>query len=96
MNPKDIQGVRDGNSGMTTLEVTLTLPDQLAQAARQAGLLTGGSLERLIEQALQRQAGQQLLDAMQRLRDANTPPLTEDDVAAAVAAVRKSRGEAGR
>jgi uncharacterized protein len=70
---------------MTTLEVTLTLPDKLAQAARQAGLLTGSALERLIEQALQRQAGQQLLDAMQRLRDANTPPLTEDDVAAAVA-----------
>jgi cytochrome P450 len=80
---------------MTTLEVTLTLPDQLAQAARQAGLLTGSALERLIEQALQRQAGQQLLDAMQRLRDANTPPLTEDDVAVAVAAVRKTRGEAG-
>jgi hypothetical protein len=80
---------------MTTLEVTLTLPDQLAQAARQAGLLTGSALERLIEQALQRQAGQQLLDAMQRLRDAKAPPLTEADVAEAVAAVRKTRGEAG-
>jgi Xaa-Pro aminopeptidase len=80
---------------MTTLEVTLTLPDPLAQAARKAGLLNGTAIERLIEQALQREAGKQLLDAMQRLRDAPAPPLTEADVAAAVAAVRKTRGEAG-
>lgn len=55
---------------MTTLEVTLTLSDQLAQAAQRAGLLTGSAIERLIAEALQREAGQQLLDAMQRLRDA--------------------------
>jgi Xaa-Pro aminopeptidase len=66
---------------MTTLEVTLTLPDQLA-----------------IEEALQREAGKQLLDAMQRLRDANAPPMTEADIATAVSAMRaarKARGEAG-
>jgi cytochrome P450 len=83
---------------MTTLEVTLTLPDQLAKAAQRAGLLTGSALERLIEEALQREAGKQLLDAMQRLRDANAPPLTEADIATAVSttrAARKARGEAG-
>jgi cytochrome P450 len=83
---------------MTTLEVTLTLPDQLAKAALQAGLLTGAALERLIEEALQREAGKQLLDAMQRLRDANAPPMTEADIATAVSAMRaarKARGEAG-
>lgn len=80
---------------MARLQVTLTLPDQLAQAARQADLLTGSALVRLIEQALQREAGKQLLDAMQRLRGANVPALTEADVAAAVTAARKTRGEAG-
>ncbi len=80
---------------MTTLEVKLNLPDQLAQAAQRAGLLTGTAIERLIEEALQREAGKQLLDAMQRMRDANVPPLNEDDVATAVTAARKARGEAG-
>ena len=80
---------------MTTLEETLTLPDQLAQAAQRAGLLTGSAIERLIAEARQREAGQQLLDAMQRLRDAPGPPLSEADIAAAVKAGRQARGEAG-
>jgi hypothetical protein len=80
---------------MTTLEVTLTLSDQLAKAAQRAGLLTGSAIERLIEQALQREAGRELLDAMQRLRDAPGPALTEADIAAAVTAARQPRGEAG-
>jgi hypothetical protein len=83
---------------MTTLEVKLNLPDQLAQAAQRAGLLTGTAIERLIEEALQREAGKQLLDAMQRMRDANVPPLTEDEITTAVTATRaarKARGEAG-
>jgi hypothetical protein len=37
------------------------------------------------------QAGKWLLDAMQRLRDANVPPLTEEDVAEEVKAARKAR-----
>jgi hypothetical protein len=73
---------------MTTLEVKLILSDQLAQAAQRAGLLTGTAIERLIEEALQREAGKQLLDAMQRMRDANVPPLTEEDIAAEVKAAR--------
>jgi hypothetical protein len=37
------------------------------------------------------QAGDELLDAMQRLREANTPPLTEEDVAEEVKAARAAR-----
>jgi hypothetical protein len=83
---------------MTTLQVQLNLPDQVAQDAQRAGLLTGAAIERLIAEALQREAGKQLLDAMQCLRKANGPPLTEDDIASAVTATRtarKRRGEAG-
>jgi cytochrome P450 len=83
---------------MTTLQVQLNLPDQVAQEARRAGLLTGTAIERLIEEALRRDAGKKLLDAMQRMRDANEPPLTEEDIAAevkAARAARKDRGEAG-
>lgn len=83
---------------MTTLEVKLNLPDQIAQEAQRAGLLSGQAIERLIEEAVRREAGKKLLDAMQRLRDANVPPLTEDEIAEevkAVRAVRKASGAAG-
>jgi hypothetical protein len=76
---------------MTTLEVTLNLPDQIAQEAQRAGLLNGRAIERLIEEAVRREAGKKLLEAMQRLRDANVPPLTEDDIDAEVKAARAAR-----
>ena len=67
---------------MTTLELKLNLPDELAQEAQRAGLLTEQAVERLIEEAVRREAGKKLLDAMQRLRAANVPPLTEEEIAA--------------
>jgi hypothetical protein len=76
---------------MTTLEVKLNLPDQIAQEAKRAGLLNGRAIERLIEEAVRREAGKKLLDAMQRLHKANEPPLTEEDVAEAVKAARAAR-----
>ena len=84
---------------MTTLQVKLTLPDQVAKEAKRAGLLTEKAIERLIEEAVQRDAGKKLLDAMQRLRTANVPPLTEEEIAAEVKAARtarRSNGETGR
>ena len=71
---------------MTTVEVKLNLPDQIAQEAKRAGLLTGRAIERLIEEAVRREAGKKLLEAMQKLRDANAPPLAEDEIAAQVKA----------
>lgn len=84
---------------MTTLELKLTLPDEVALEAQRAGLLTEQAVGRLIEEAVRREAGKKLLDAMQRLRAANVPPLTEEEIAAEVKAVRAARraaGEAGR
>jgi cytochrome P450 len=84
---------------MTKVQLTLNLPDSLAREAQAAGLLTEQAVERLIEEALRREAGNKLLDAMQRLRAANVPPLMEEEIAAeikAVRAARKAAGEAGR
>jgi hypothetical protein len=84
---------------MTKVEVKLNLPDEIAEEARRAGLLTEQAIERLIEEAVRRDAGKKLLDAMQRLRAANVPPLSEEDVIAEVQAARAARraaGEAGR
>lgn len=80
---------------MTTLEMKLELSESLAKDAQAAGLLTPKAIERLIEEAVRREAGKRLLDAMQRLRAANMPPLTEKEIAEEVAAVRAARKASG-
>ncbi len=61
---------------MTTVEIKLNLPDQVALEAQRAGLLSDLAIGRLIEEAVRREAGKRLLEAMARLREANVPPLT--------------------
>lgn len=78
---------------MTTIQIELS--DATAQAAQQAGLLSDQAIGRLIEEAVRREAGKRLLDAMARLREANVPPLTEEDIAVEVAAVRAARKATG-
>ena len=80
---------------MTTLDVKLNLPDQIAQEAQRAGLPSGQAISRLIEEAVRREAGKRLLDAMQRLRAANVPPLSEEEIAEEVKAVRAARKAGG-
>jgi post-segregation antitoxin (ccd killing protein) len=74
---------------MTTL--TINLPDNLAKEAQAAGLLNSRAIERLVEEAVRREAGKKLLDAMQRLREANVPPLSEEEIAQEVKAARAAR-----
>lgn len=84
---------------MTTFEIRFSLPDNVANEAKAAGLLAPEAITRLIEEAVRREAGKRLLDAMQRLRAANVPPLTEEEIAAEVKAARAERRaarEAGR
>ncbi len=80
---------------MTTLDLKLNLPDQVALEAQRAGLLSDQAIAGLIEEAVRREAGKRLLDAMARLREANVPPLTEEEIAEEVAAVRAARKAAG-
>ncbi|WP_291997535.1 hypothetical protein [Candidatus Accumulibacter sp. ACC012] len=76
---------------MATVDLKLNLPDSVVLEAKRAGLLTDQAIGRLIEEAVRREAGKRLLEAMSRLREANAPPLTEDEIAAEVAAVRVQR-----
>ena len=48
-------------------EVIVKLPDELAQRAKRAGLLTDSAIQRLLEEAMRREAGQRLLHVAQRL-----------------------------
>jgi hypothetical protein len=82
---------------MTTVQ--LTLPDDLAQQAKAAGLLTPEALERMLAAALRRrQAGEELLKVAARIEAAGIPPMTMEEINAEVKAVRAERRkrEAGR
>ncbi len=76
---------------MTTLELTLTLPDELAQRAKEAGLLSNAAIQMLLEEAVRREAGRKLLAVAERLHAASIPPLSAEDVVAEVKAARAEK-----
>jgi hypothetical protein len=77
---------------MTTLELKLTLPDELAQRARDAGLLTPQALERLLNEELRRkQAADSLLSIAGRVAAAGIPPMSMEEINAEVKAARAER-----
>lgn len=73
---------------MTTLKVTLDLPDRLAREVKAAGLLTPESLSQLLKQALRRRAGQALLAGAAQ---AGGKPMSMDEIQTEVNAVRRAR-----
>ena len=72
-------------------EVMVKLPDELAQRAKRAGLLTDSAIQRLLEEAMRREAGQRLLQVAQRLQAAGVEPMSEDEIVAEVKAARAER-----
>ena len=72
--------------------IQIELPDATAQAAREAGLLTPQSLERLINDALKRKkAAQALLSIADRVAAAGVAPMSMDEINAEVKAARAER-----
>lgn len=76
---------------MTTLELKLSLPERLAKEAQAAGLLTSEAITQLVKEAVRRRAGQALLDAAERVAQADIPPLSMEEIQAEVNAVRQAR-----
>ena len=62
------------------MQVTLNLPDELVLRAQDAGLLTVEALQKLLEEAVRRQAGRKLLSMAERLHAAGIPPMSEDEL----------------
>jgi hypothetical protein len=79
-------------------ELLVNLPDDLARQAREAGLLSDAAIRKLLEDAVRRQSGLRLREAMDKLHAANIPPMTDEEVQAEVDAVRAARRarDAGR
>ncbi len=79
---------------MTTLQIEL--PDNTAQAARAADLLTPQALDRLLTQALrQREAANSLLLIADRVAAAGIAPMSMQEINAEVKAARSKRRKNG-
>lgn len=76
---------------MTTIDIKLQLPDEVAQEAAAQGLLTAATVEQLIRAELKRRKTEQLFAIMDRLADADKGTLTEQDIDAEINAYRAER-----
>jgi hypothetical protein len=80
---------------MTTVQ--LVLPDQLAQEAQRAGLLSPQLLEEWLRERQRDQRANQLFSAMDRMSAVNDPAiLSPEAVAEEIAAMRAERRANGR
>ena len=72
-------------------EWMVKLPDELAQRAKNAGLLTDSAIQLLLEEAMRREAGRRLLQVAGRLHAADVAPMSEAEVVAEVKAASIER-----
>jgi hypothetical protein len=80
---------------MTTVQ--LTLPDQLAQEAQRAGLLTPNALEEWLRKQLKAKAAEELVAMLDKLDTAaNDDYMSPEDVAEEIRAMRAEKRAAGR
>jgi hypothetical protein len=71
--------------------ITVSLPDDVAERAKNAGLLSDRAIRQLLEDAMRREAGRKLLAVADRLRAADIPPMSDEEIVAEVKAVRAER-----
>ena len=75
---------------MTTVEITL--PDQLAREARNAGLLSPEAMEKLLREQLRTRRVDELFAAMDRMASVDEPAvMSPEEVAEELAAMRAER-----
>jgi hypothetical protein len=70
--------------------ITVSLPDELAQQAQSAGLLRPDAIERLLREAMKKRQVDQLFTTMDKLA-ALQPALSEAEIDAEIAAARADR-----
>lgn len=80
---------------MTELELKLSLPDQIADQAKAAGLLTSEAIERLVRQAIRKAAAERLVETGKRLREPGGFEITEAELESELKAVRAELRVAG-
>lgn len=79
---------------MTTVQITL--PDQLAQEAQRAGLLSPARLEKWLREQLQAQRVDDFFAAADRMAAVDEPPtMSAEEVAAEIEAMRSLKRAGG-
>ena len=76
---------------MTTLELTLNIPDELASKAQAAGLLNSEAIEKLLREQLRKQAGQELRAMLDKADASGMPPMSEEEIQTEIDAYRAER-----
>lgn len=71
---------------MTTIQVTL--PDDLARKATEAGLLSAQAIHAMLQEQLRRRAGEKLREMWNAMPEAELTPEIEQEVVDAVRAYR--------
>lgn len=75
---------------MTTVQITL--PDQLAQEAQNAGLLTSATIERMLREQLKTKHADELFEAMDRMVAIDNPAtMSPEEVAEEIRVMRAER-----
>jgi hypothetical protein len=73
------------------INVQISLPDELARKAKNAGLLSDQAIGALLQDAMRRVAGGGLLKAAADIRSVDIEPMNDADVVALVKEVRAER-----
>ena len=83
---------------MTTLELKLNLPDDLAQRAQSAGLLTSEAIESMLCEQLRKRAGESLRAMWARMprEELELTPEIEQEIVEEVRAMRAERRNQNR
>lgn len=77
---------------MTTIQ--LSLSDALAKEAREAGLLRPEAIESMLRERLKGQHLEELRDSMDKMQSSGEPPMTMEQIVAAVKEYRQERRRA--
>jgi hypothetical protein len=81
---------------MTTVQLTLNIPDSLALAANQAGLFKPEAMEHLLREAIRKKKADEFFVMADELTALNMPPMTMEEIQAEVNAVRAARRASAR
>lgn len=76
---------------MTTLELKLNLPDDLAQRAQSAGLLTSAAIEAMLCEQLKKRSGENLRAMWASMPREELTPEIEQEIVEEVRAARAGR-----
>ena len=86
------QAFRAGERRTTMIALTVELPDQLVDEARDAGLLSPEEIEAMFRERLKKRGVDELLDAAERLAATpNEPAMSLEEIQLEVNAIRAER-----